>query len=244
MKKIDDDPWKDQTMGIFSDPTPTGRPGFRRPGAGRTTSPGSGSGSPPTPTSSTSTGASRDQHRVDVLVADPGHRRGEGRHRGAAEHLRGATRAPRRLENGDLIWWSERDGWAHLYRYGADGTLKARLTEGPWHVSGIDGVDETRGYVFFTANAREEGEDPYYLHLYRVGLDGSRTHPSRTPGTSTTGASMSESNRFFVDNYSRVNTVPAAALFDASGPEGHGPGGGRLLGPGGAPATSSPNPTR
>jgi dipeptidyl aminopeptidase/acylaminoacyl peptidase len=120
------------------------------------------------------------------------------------------------LENGDLVWWSEQDGWAHLYRYGADGTLKARLTEGPWHVMGAMGVDEARGHVFFTANGREEGEDPYYMHLYRVGLDGSGL-TLLNPGNFDHRAVMPESNRFFVDNYSRVNTVPASALFDAAG---------------------------
>ena len=39
---------------------------------------------------------------------------------------------PDLLENGDLVWWSERDGWAHLYRFAPDGSEAARLTQGPW----------------------------------------------------------------------------------------------------------------
>ena len=216
MTRIDDDPWKDQRMGIFNDPTGRGGGfGFGRGG-------GAPSDEPPiTKWLSDSSDElyfyrrSRDQHRVDLLVANPatGDVRAvvEERLNTYVEH-----QSPRRMENGDLIWWSERDGWAHLYRHGADGTLKARLTEGPWHVMGITGVDETRGYVFFTANAREEGEDPYYVHQYRVNLDGSGL-TLLNPGDFDHRSVMSESNRFFVDTYSRVNTVPASVLYSSTG---------------------------
>ncbi len=77
------------------------------------------------------------------------------------------------LGNGkELIQWSERDGWAHLYLYDDEGNLKRRLTEGAWHVHNILKVDEKQRYVYFTAMGREEGENPYYQHLYSVGLDG------------------------------------------------------------------------
>ncbi len=213
MQKIDDDPWKDQRMGLFTDPTPRGRRYAAR----------SGEDQEPTIRMWLSPNSdelyfwrrSRNQHRVDVMVADPatGDVRVviEERLNTYVEH-----RPPRRLANGDLIWWSERDGWAHLYRYGADGTLKARLTEGPWHVVSVTEVDEDRGVVFLIANAREPGEDPYYRHLYRVGLDG-RGLTLLNPGNYDHRASVSESGRFFVNNYARVNTAPVSSLHDASG---------------------------
>jgi len=216
MKKIDDDPWKDQRMGIFADPTGGGGGfrGFFGGGAGRD-EPNIRKWLSPNSNELYFYRRSRDQHRVDLMVADPttGSVRVvvEERLNTYIEHQN-----PRRLANGDLVWWSERDGWAHLYLYGADGTMKARLTEGPWHVEGAEGVDEARGFVFFTANAREEGEDPYYLHLYRVKLDGTGL-TLLNPGEFDHRSTMPESNRFFVDNYSRVNTVPASALFDAAG---------------------------
>jgi dipeptidyl aminopeptidase/acylaminoacyl peptidase len=80
----------------------------------------------------------------------------------------------------------------------------------------VVGVDEAGGTVYFAANAREEGEDPYYQHLYRVGLDGSGLAPL-DPGDSDHRVNMGESNRFFVDNHSRVNTIPAASLYDTRG---------------------------
>ncbi len=212
MKKIDDKPWKDQSMGVYSDPT--GR-GPRGSGAADTEE------VPITKWLSSRSDemyffrASRDLHRIDVMVADPT----SGQVRTVIEERLNTYQEqlpPRRLANGDLIWWSERDGWAHLYRFGSDGTLRNRLTQGPWHVDAIEGVDEARGWVLFTANGREQGEDPYYRHVYRVGLDG-RGLQNLTPGDSDHGAAVAESNRFLVNNHSRVNAVPAAALFDASG---------------------------
>jgi len=159
--------------------------------------------------------ASRDLHRIDVMVADAA----TGEVRTLIEERMNTYqefRNPERLANGDIIWWSEQDGWAHLYRYGADGTLKNRLTSGPWHVSNLLGVDEARGFAYLIGNAHEDGEDPYYMHMYRVGLDGSGLR-LLNPGDFDHRVALGESNRFFVNNFSRVNTVPAAALFDATG---------------------------
>jgi dipeptidyl aminopeptidase/acylaminoacyl peptidase len=94
--------------------------------------------------------------------------------------------------------------------------MKRRLTEGPWHVDNVLGVDDERGFVFFQANAREPGEDPYYRHTYRVNVDGTGL-TLLTPGDFDHQATMSESNQYFVDTYSRVNTTPVSVLYDGSG---------------------------
>ena len=207
MTRIDDEPWKDQRMGIFSSfdfPGTFDREVIRQ-----------------TRWLSDRSNElyfwrrSRDQHRVDVMRADPATGEVtaviEERLNTYVEH-----QSPRRLANGDLIWWSERDGWAHLYRYAPDGTVRNRLTEGPWHVDGLMEVNEDAGYALVRGNAREEGEDPYYMHTYRVALDGGRT-TLLNPGNYDHQASASDGGLYFVDNYSRVNTTPASALFDASG---------------------------
>ena len=158
---------------------------------------------------------SRDRHRTDVMVADA--ETGEARALfGDRMNTYMETRDPERLPNGDLIWWSERDGWAHLYRYTADGTLRNRLTEGPFSVRSVEAVDAENGWVYFHATGRED-EDPYYTNLYRVRLDGSRlTLLTREPDYDHR-TDMDESARWIVDNYSRVNTVPVTALRDAEG---------------------------
>lgn len=156
---------------------------------------------------------SRDQHKVDVVVADAN----TGSVRVVIEERLNTYVEHQRLEllgSGDLLWWSERDGWAHLYRYGSDGTLRNRLTEGAFHVAGIEGIDEARGMVYFLANGREPGEDPYYQHAYRVPLAGGPV-TLLNPGDYDHRFDLGESNRFAVHNYSRVNTVPRSAVVDA-----------------------------
>ena len=158
---------------------------------------------------------SRDRQRVEVCVADAA--TGEVRVLFEEElNTYVETQPLERLESGDMLWWSERDGWAHLYRYGPDGAFKYRLTEGAWSVRQIVGVDEAGGVVYAMANAREPDEDPYYQHLYQVNLDGSGVQ-ILDPGNFDHRVEMAESNRFFVDNYSRVNTMPSTALIATNG---------------------------
>ena len=73
----------------------------------------------------------------------------------------------------NIIWYSQRDGWGHLYLYdGETGKLKNQITRGEWLVRGIVKVDEERRRIYFTAGGKEGG-DPYYRYLYRVNFDGS-----------------------------------------------------------------------
>ena len=158
---------------------------------------------------------SRDRHKVEVCVADTV--TGEVRVLFEEElNTYVETQPLERLASGDLLWWSERDGWAHLYRYGQDGALKQQLTEGAWSVRRIVGIDEAAGVAYVMANAREPEEDPYYQHLYRVNLDGTGVN-LLNPGHFDHRVNMGESNRFFVDNYSRVNTQPSTALISVDG---------------------------
>jgi len=206
MRRIDDDPWKDQRMGLFSAPPPADRTPEDPPGAVWLSDQSS---------ELYVWRRSRNQHRVDVLRVDPATATVEvvieERLNTYVEH-----QTPRRLANGDLIWWSERDGWAHLYRIAPDGSVVARLTQGPWHVSGVADIDEDRGFVYLRGNARERGEDPYYQHLYRVRLNGQGLE-LLNPGDFDHRASLSPTTRYFVNNFSRVDAIPEAALHDAAG---------------------------
>lgn len=124
---------------------------------------------------------------------------------------------PEIINNGtEMIHWSERDGWGHYYLYGTNGQLKRQLTSGPFHTESIERVDEKARVLYFTANGKEKGEDPYYLHLYKVSLNGG-TVTLLNPGNFNHEVSMNDKATFFVNNFSRVNTVPASALFDNLG---------------------------
>ena len=58
--------------------------------------------------------------------------------------------------------------------------------------------------------------DPYYFQFYRVGLDGSGLR-RLTPEVYDNQAAMSESGRFMVHTFSRVNAVPESVVRSADG---------------------------
>jgi dienelactone hydrolase len=129
-------------------------------------------------------------------------------------------------ENDEFIWWSERTGWGHFYRYGRDGTLKNAITSGAWRASRIVEVDAKAGFVYFLGSGREPGENVYFTHLYRVKLDGTGLtclDPSCRPdgayvwsGLNQT-SSLSPTKKFVVTNSTRVDHAPFATLRDDSG---------------------------
>ncbi len=121
------------------------------------------------------------------------------------------------INNGkEIIQWSERDGWAHLYLYDNTGKLKNRITSGPFHVASITGVDEAKRTVYFMANGKEEGENPYYSHLYSATLDGGNIK-RLTPKNFDNKVEMSEDAKYFITNYSRVDAAPKSELYENTG---------------------------
>jgi dipeptidyl aminopeptidase/acylaminoacyl peptidase len=117
----------------------------------------------------------------------------------------------------ELIWWSQRDNWIHLYLYDlATGRLKQRITNGEGNVDGILRVDERARTIYFLASGKEVGRDPYYQHLYRIGFDG-RGQTLLTPENAHHLVSLSPDGRYFVDSYSTPETPPVTVLRDADG---------------------------
>lgn len=111
----------------------------------------------------------------------------------------------------DVFWWSERDGWAHIWRFDGLGTLKNQVTSGPWAVGAIRYVDETNRQVYFTAYGREPDRIPYYGPLYRVGFDGGDPR-LLTPEEGKHEVEFSPNGRFFVDTYSTIESPPVTVL--------------------------------
>ena len=122
------------------------------------------------------------------------------------------VRDPRFLPNGDFVWWSERNGWANLYLYGPDGTLKKNLTEGSFHIEDVLGVGN--GYLVVSACGVNPGENPYQMHNYRVPLGGGAMVPLDMDDMDVL-ATCSDNGKYLVANYSRVDFKPAAMLVNA-----------------------------
>ena len=116
----------------------------------------------------------------------------------------------------ELLHWSERDGWAHYYRYTTKGKLLNRLTKGPFHSGDISGVDQKTATVYMSAHGVQNGIDPYFEHLYAVPLSGG-TPKALHAGDFSARALPSDNHAYFVSNYSRVDMAPKSELRNAAG---------------------------
>ena len=127
------------------------------------------------------------------------------------------TRTPFLIKDGkQLIWWSERNGWANLYLYNSDGTLVRKITDGAFHVENVLGVNEKEGYVLLSACGVNKDENPYQMHTFRVPLTGGSLQQLDMDDMDVL-STASDDARYFVANYSRVDYTPNVALFGASG---------------------------
>ena len=119
---------------------------------------------------------------------------------------------PNWLRDGSFLWQSERTGWQHLYHYAADGKLLRQVTDGKWEIRSLEGVDEDKGLVYFSATE--------HSHIapqeYRIKVDG--TGLTRlTPTEGSHRVDLSPANNYFVDKWSDVNTPTQTRLYDVDG---------------------------
>ncbi len=111
----------------------------------------------------------------------------------------------------EVIWYSERDNWGHLYLYDAGtGKLKNQITQGQWLVSRLLKVDEKKRLLYFQGAGREPG-CPYFNYLYRVGFDGKHME-LLTPEQGNHTITFSAAGDYFVDSYSSPNIPPVTVL--------------------------------
>jgi dipeptidyl-peptidase 4 len=117
----------------------------------------------------------------------------------------------------EVIWFSERDNWGHLYLYDlASGRLKNQITSGEWVVTQLLRVDEKNRILYFLGCGREKGRIPYFAHLYRIGFDG-KNLALLTPEDGNHEVSFSSSGRYFLDSYSRPDAPAVAVVRDDAG---------------------------
>ena len=117
----------------------------------------------------------------------------------------------------EVVWYSQRDDWGQLYLYDlATGALKNTITSGEGPVTDIARIDEKTRTLWYGANGRQPGQDPYFRHYYRIGLDGKNV-VSLTPDDGTHDVQISPDGRYLVDTYSRPDVPPTVTVRDASG---------------------------
>lgn len=120
-------------------------------------------------------------------------------------------------ETNEFIWYSERDDWGHIYLYDlTTGKLKNQITKGDFVVTQVVKVDRDNRVIYFNANGRERGRDPYFSHFYRVNFDGTGLK-LLTPENGNHQVALSDSGNYFIDNYSTPTVPPVAVLRDLTG---------------------------
>ena len=117
----------------------------------------------------------------------------------------------------EVIWYSERDDWGHLYLYDlTTGKVKSQITKGDFVVTRLVKMDPKARVLFFEANGREPGQDPYFSHFYRIDFDG-KNLALLTPGDGDHQITLSPDGRFLIDNFSKPDVPPVAQLRDLTG---------------------------
>jgi dipeptidyl aminopeptidase/acylaminoacyl peptidase len=113
----------------------------------------------------------------------------------------------------EIIWYSERDNWGHLYLYDAKtGKLKNQITKGDWMITKLLKVDEKKREVYFLADGRE-AINPYFSQLCKASFDGKKI-TTLTPEEGNHQVTLSPSGNYFVDSYSKPD-VPAVSVLRA-----------------------------
>ena len=111
-----------------------------------------------------------------------------------------------------FIWFSERDGYRHVYLYNTEGKLIRQLTKGKWVVLDVLDVDEKKDQLFVWGT----GENPTEKHIYRVNMNnGQYKRLSKESGTHF--ALVSNLNHYIIDVFSNLNTPRTYKLLDENG---------------------------
>lgn len=167
---------------------------------------------------------SRDQQTLDLLMVDPA--------TGAAKVIVHERQTPwinlsndfHPLKDGTFLWSSERTGYRHLYLFKRDGELIRQVTHGDWPIgglgggvgrgaSGLVGVDEAHGLVYFVASK----ETPLEQHLYVVSYEQPGEPTKITSGEGWWSIAMNKTATAYVAGYSDPKTPPQTGLYDIAG---------------------------
>ncbi len=163
---------------------------------------------------------SRDMKRIDLCKVEVSENKAVAI---VEERMNTSMEAPRSIEvfndGKELIWWSERSGWAHLYLYDAiTGDLKCQLTDGDYYSGTTLGVDESSRTLYYLGYGFDKEENPYYGHLLKVSLEGGAPTQLTKNGFDNS-ITLGDNNNLFINSFSRVDTTPESILCNTQGKE-------------------------
>jgi dipeptidyl aminopeptidase/acylaminoacyl peptidase len=119
-------------------------------------------------------------------------------------------------ESNEILWYSQRDNTAQMYLYDLKtGQPKNQITSGVGPITRIARIDKTTRTMWYDAVGKEKGQDPYFTHLYKVGLDG-RNNVSLTPDNGTHTTQISPDGKYVIDTFSQPDVAPETTLRDGA----------------------------
>lgn len=120
-------------------------------------------------------------------------------------------------ETNEIIWYSERDNWGHLYLYDATtGKVKNQITKGDFVVTRLLKPDAKNRTIYFEGNGKEAGRNPYHNYFYKVDFAG-KAITLLTPGDGNHRMDISDDGNYFVDSYSQTTIPTVTELRDMKG---------------------------
>lgn len=111
-----------------------------------------------------------------------------------------------------FVVFSERDGYSHLYLYSMSGKLLRQLTRGNFDVTALNGVDTTKGLIYYTSTEASSMDRDVYV----VSIDGTKKQKiSERKGTNE--IEFSSNFMYYILTWSDANTPFKVTLHDISG---------------------------
>lgn len=114
----------------------------------------------------------------------------------------------------EFLWFSERDGFDHLYRYDNEGNLINQVTKGSFPVTELDGFSEDGKYVYFMANRENPTEFDYYKAEIETG-EISRL----TSGHGVHRITSDNKKDYFIDSFTSLEVPRIVSIIDNNGKE-------------------------
>jgi len=111
-----------------------------------------------------------------------------------------------------FIWFSERDGWMHMYVYNTKGQFVSQLTKGEWEVTAFLSFDDKGEKALFTATK----EGPLQNHIYSVNIQNHRVK-KLSGDHGTHHAIFSPNKNLFIDTYSSTDVAKVYELRSLKG---------------------------
>jgi dipeptidyl-peptidase-4 len=119
-------------------------------------------------------------------------------------------------DTNEVLWYSQREGTAQMYLYDLKtGQPKNPITSGAGPITRIAKLDPATRTMWYEAVGKEKGQDPYFTHLYRIGLDG-KHNVSLTPDNGTHSVQISPDGKYVVDTFSQPDVAPETTLRDGA----------------------------